>query len=259
MQSRTCWPSGTRPRRWWPSGRRRTRSSPSAGSGWRCCGPSATSGSTCPDGAVADYEAVIDRVDLASIAARERITRHDVKARIEEFNALAGHEQVHKGMTSRDLTENIEQTQILTSLRLIRDRCVAVLDRLGRRADGVLRSGDGRPLAQRAGPGDHPRQAVRLRRAGGAAGLPTAFGPAGAVPDARHQGPDGHLAGHARPARLRRGGRAAGIVGGAGGVGDRPAAGSASARCTRGRWTTRWCPRWCSWPPGRRRWRPRSG
>ena len=66
-----------------------------------------------PDGALADYEAVIDQVDLASIAARERVTRHDVKARIEEFNALAGHEQVHKGMTSRDLTENIEQTQIL--------------------------------------------------------------------------------------------------------------------------------------------------
>jgi len=88
-----------------------------------------------PAGAVEDYEAVIDQVDLASIAARERITRHDVKARIEEFNALAGHEQVHKGMTSRDLTENIEQTQILTSLRLVRDRCVAVLDRLGRRAE----------------------------------------------------------------------------------------------------------------------------
>ena len=87
-----------------------------------------------PDGALEDYQAVIDQVDLASIAARERVTRHDVKARIEEFNALAGHEQVHKGMTSRDLTENIEQTQILGSLRLIRDRCVAVLDRLGRRA-----------------------------------------------------------------------------------------------------------------------------
>ena len=55
-----------------------------------------------PNGVLTDYEAVIDQVDLASIAARERITRHDVKARIEEFNALAGHQQVHKGMTSRD-------------------------------------------------------------------------------------------------------------------------------------------------------------
>ena len=86
------------------------------------------------DGVSPTYEAVVDQVDLASIAARERVTRHDVKARIEEFNALAGHQQVHKGMTSRDLTENIEQWQILTSLQLVRDRCVAVLDRLGRRA-----------------------------------------------------------------------------------------------------------------------------
>ena len=52
-----------------------------------------------------------------SIAARERVTRHDVKARIEEFNALAGHEHIHKGMTSRDLTENVEQLQIRDSLR----------------------------------------------------------------------------------------------------------------------------------------------
>ena len=56
-------------------------------------------------GAIEDYEKVIDQVDLESIASREKITRHDVKARIEEFNALAGHEEIHKGMTSRDLTE----------------------------------------------------------------------------------------------------------------------------------------------------------
>ncbi len=65
-----------------------------------------------PDGVIESYEAVLDRVNLESIAARERITRHDVKARIEEFSALAGHEHVHKGMTSRDLTENVEQLQI---------------------------------------------------------------------------------------------------------------------------------------------------
>ncbi|WP_326822717.1 adenylosuccinate lyase [Streptosporangium sp. NBC_01756] len=84
-----------------------------------------------PAGAVADYEKVVEQVDLASIAERERVTRHDVKARIEEFNALAGHEQVHKGMTSRDLTENVEQLQIRDSLLLMRERCVALLARLG--------------------------------------------------------------------------------------------------------------------------------
>jgi adenylosuccinate lyase len=87
-----------------------------------------------PDGVVEDYERVVEQVDLASIAARERVTRHDVKARIEEFCALAGHEHIHKGMTSRDLTENVEQLQIRLSLELVRDRSVAVLARLARRA-----------------------------------------------------------------------------------------------------------------------------
>jgi adenylosuccinate lyase len=87
-----------------------------------------------PDGVVEAYEAVIDKVDLDSIAARERVTRHDVKARIEEFCALAGHEHIHKGMTSRDLTENVEQLQVRSSLLLVRDRVVATLVRLARLA-----------------------------------------------------------------------------------------------------------------------------
>jgi adenylosuccinate lyase len=87
-----------------------------------------------PDGVVEDYERVAADVDLASIAARERVTRHDVKARIEEFAALAGHEHIHKGVTSRDLTENVEQLQIRLSLEHVRDRTVAVLARLARRA-----------------------------------------------------------------------------------------------------------------------------
>jgi adenylosuccinate lyase len=80
------------------------------------------------------YQAVVEQVDPASIAAREKITRHDVKARIEEFNALAGFQHVHKGMTSRDLTENVEQVQILSSLKIIRDRVVATLVQLAQLA-----------------------------------------------------------------------------------------------------------------------------
>jgi adenylosuccinate lyase len=87
-----------------------------------------------PEEALAAYEAVVDRVDLASIDERERVTRHDVKARIEEFSALAGHEHAHKGMTSRDLTENVEQLQVRRSLELIRDRAVAALVALAGRA-----------------------------------------------------------------------------------------------------------------------------
>jgi adenylosuccinate lyase len=87
-----------------------------------------------PDDVIPAYERVLDQVDLASIAERERVTRHDVKARIEEFSALAGHEHIHKGMTSRDLTENVEQMQIRASLELVRDRMVAAAARLARLA-----------------------------------------------------------------------------------------------------------------------------
>jgi adenylosuccinate lyase len=87
-----------------------------------------------PAEAIADYERVLHQVDLGSIADRERVTRHDVKARIEEFNALAGHEHVHKGLTSRDLTENVEQLQILRSLEYVYDHGIAVAARLAERA-----------------------------------------------------------------------------------------------------------------------------
>jgi len=83
---------------------------------------------------IADYEKVLNEVDLASIDAREKVTRHDVKARIEEFNALAGHEAIHAGMTSRDLTENIEALQIKNGLEIIHGKVVAVLAQLGEKA-----------------------------------------------------------------------------------------------------------------------------
>jgi len=83
---------------------------------------------------IADYEKVIEKVDLESIRKREEKTRHDVKARIEEFNALAGHEDIHKGLTSRDLTENIEQLQIKESLKLVHDKTVATLSQLAKLA-----------------------------------------------------------------------------------------------------------------------------
>ena len=87
-----------------------------------------------PASNIADYEKVIEKVDLDSIRKREEKTRHDVKARIEEFNALAGREDIHKGLTSRDLTENIEQLQIKESLKLIHDKTVATLSHLAKLA-----------------------------------------------------------------------------------------------------------------------------
>lgn len=87
-----------------------------------------------PQEAIDAYEKVKENVNLDSINARERITRHDVKARIEEFCDLAGWQHIHKGMTSRDLTESVEQLQIFKSLQYIRLKMIAVIKRLADRA-----------------------------------------------------------------------------------------------------------------------------
>jgi adenylosuccinate lyase len=87
-----------------------------------------------PDGVIEAYERVRDQVDLEDIRRREEVTRHDVKARIDAFCALAGHEHIHKGLTSRDLTESVEQLQLHRSLHLLRTKAVAAAAALARRA-----------------------------------------------------------------------------------------------------------------------------
>ena len=80
-------------------------------------------------------ESVKGLVDLESIRKREQISKHDVKARLEEFAEKSGHQHAHKGMTSRDLTENVEQLQIHRSLGIIFDKSIAALLALSKRAD----------------------------------------------------------------------------------------------------------------------------
>ena len=88
-----------------------------------------------PAEAIKDYEKVKDRIDLESIAKRERVTLHDVKARIEEFSELAKRQFIHLGLTSRDLTENVEQLQIFQSLKIVRRKFAAAILALARRAE----------------------------------------------------------------------------------------------------------------------------
>jgi len=85
------------------------------------------SGLSITDSDITSYEKVVEKVDLASIEKRERANRHDVKARIEEFNSLAGLEKIHIGLTSRDLTENIELIAIKDGLNLVRRRTLETL------------------------------------------------------------------------------------------------------------------------------------
>jgi len=88
-----------------------------------------------PAPAIRDYERVLESIDLDSIDKRERELRHDVKARIDEFNSLAGHQYIHIGMTSRDLTENIEAYQILRALELTNFKGLAFLSSLAKKIE----------------------------------------------------------------------------------------------------------------------------
>ena len=90
----------------------------------------AKSGLEISDSVIADYVNAKDVIDITSIDKREMVTKHDVKARIDEFNSLAGHQKIHIGMTSRDLTENIELYQIRSSLALVEMKSLAILRHL---------------------------------------------------------------------------------------------------------------------------------
>ncbi len=85
---------------------------------------------------IAAYESVKTRIDLGSIERREAELKHDVKARIEEFNALAGHQKIHLGLTSRDVTENIEGWQINRSLELTFSSSAQLLEELAKKIEG---------------------------------------------------------------------------------------------------------------------------
>jgi adenylosuccinate lyase len=87
------------------------------------------------DSEIAAYEKVLTQVDLDSIDKREIKVRHDVKARIEEFNALAGSEKIHIGMTSRDLTENIELIQIRKALEVTQFKTLQTLFLLNKKIE----------------------------------------------------------------------------------------------------------------------------
>ena len=84
--------------------------------------------------AIDQSEKIKSLVNLESIRERELVTKNDVKARLEEFADLSGHQHAHKGMTSRDLTENVEQLQTHRALSLVLEKSVACLIALGEKA-----------------------------------------------------------------------------------------------------------------------------
>ncbi|MBT3408780.1 adenylosuccinate lyase [Candidatus Woesearchaeota archaeon] len=80
------------------------------------------------------YESNLNVIDLKRIGEIETITKHDVKAKIQAFNESAqisgNEEQIHRGMTSRDLTDNVEQYQILCASKIIMGKKTSLLNKL---------------------------------------------------------------------------------------------------------------------------------
>ena len=126
-----------------------------------------------PADAIKDYERVqAIKIDLAAIDGTR--TRHAPRregAHRGIFRPGRKRQFIHLGLTSRDLTENVEQLQILpASLKLVQFKAAAALLNLLRgNAPRQFRDADDhRPHAQRARAADHPRQAPRHVRPGNA-------------------------------------------------------------------------------------------
>ncbi|MFC1728588.1 adenylosuccinate lyase [Nanoarchaeota archaeon] len=81
------------------------------------------------------FERAKENVDLEEIERIEKVTKHDIKAKIESFVKTAGAGQyLHKGMTSRDLSDNVEQMQLKNASELIFGRFIATLRHFADRA-----------------------------------------------------------------------------------------------------------------------------
>lgn len=91
-----------------------------------------------PAEAIERYEGVKDVISLEHIKEREKIKKHDVDARVEEFNDIAGYQYAHQGMTSRDATDNVEQVQIKQALTIIRNKFISILRHFNEKTIGYM-------------------------------------------------------------------------------------------------------------------------
>ena len=88
---------------------------------------------------IGKYEVAASSIDPQEIEKQERVTRHDVKAKIEAFVGQAkAKEHIHRGMTSRDLTDNVEQMQIREASCIVLERSAATLKHFMDHVQGYL-------------------------------------------------------------------------------------------------------------------------
>ena len=167
-----------------------------------------------PADAIKDYERVKDRIDLASIAKRERA---DAARRQGPDRGVlgAGPAAVHPPRAHEPGPDRERRAAAdFRSLKLVQFKAAAALLRPRPPGRGPPRPDDHRPDPQRAGPAHDARQAPGDVRPGAAGGLRPARGADRPLPGPRPQGRGRHPARPADPPRRpRREGRRASRAG----------------------------------------------
>ncbi|QDT36260.1 adenylosuccinate lyase [Stratiformator vulcanicus] len=89
------------------------------------------------DAQLDEMRAHLDDIDFESAASYEKRLRHDVMAHVHAWGDQVPQARaiIHLGATSCFVTDNSELLQIKSSLELVRDRLVTVIDRLATFAD----------------------------------------------------------------------------------------------------------------------------
>lgn len=95
-----------------------------------------------PDEAIASARAAAEQlaarsdvVEYLYINELELAHGHDLYARLQYFNLACGHDWAHRGLTSADITENTQQTQVHHSCDILSLHGLQVAARLARTAD----------------------------------------------------------------------------------------------------------------------------
>ena len=140
-----------------------------------------------PQEAIDAYERVKGEIRIDEINRREK--NHAPRREGEDRGVLrlAGYEHIHKGMTSRDLTECVEQLQCRRSLELVRTKAAAPSP-CSRKRRALQGRNPRRAHAQRHSPADDFRQAARRIRGGLSARRGKYPVAAGLLPRARDKG-----------------------------------------------------------------------
>jgi adenylosuccinate lyase len=81
-----------------------------------------------PSEDIEKFERAKGDIDLERIRRIEAKRRHDIKAKIEDFvEAANAGEHIHKAMTSRDLSDNVDLIQQLQASKIILGKSVSLL------------------------------------------------------------------------------------------------------------------------------------